>query len=521
MRFFLFLLTIPLIFSSCVSVEKYNKQISSLHSVASIHEDIDEAYKTLQRLHPDLYWFTPKDSLDFAFSQLKESIDKPLTSRDFYKKLAPVIAKVRQGHTTVSPPYLKQTKKEKKIKGKRSTPFRRVRFKGIANKVYIEKTFKKKDSMLLAGSEVLAVNGESTKKLLDSYTSLVAGDGYNTTFLPSIKGKYFGYFYLKTHGERDSIKLDLKYKDTLYSHYLVESFSKIKDQTEKKNKPKKLGKRARKIEKAKKKAKKKWKEKVGYNKYTQEQTRVFKFLEKDSTKLAYIKIRRFKGGDSEAFYEDAFKKIDSAKVKYLIIDLRDNLGGSLAQVADVYSYLTDKNYVLLEDSEMTSRWSYMYPIVHSNSIWVKSLGILFSPFYTPYIQALYVKSRNGKDYFIYKYAKERECKDNNFKGKLYVIINGSSFSASATLSTHLKATKRAIFVGEETGGSYNATIAGMFVYKDLPNTKVTMRFGVMRIKTPYTGKPDGYGIKPDVYIPTTTLEKDEQLDWILDDISAE
>ncbi|HIP47977.1 MAG TPA: peptidase S41 [Lutibacter sp.] len=509
------------LFSSCASVEKYNKQISSLHSVASIHEDIDESYKILQRLHPDLYWFTPKDSLDFAFSQLKESIDKPLSSRDFYKQLAPVIAKIKQGHTSVSPPYIKQTRKEKKAKGKRSSPFKRVRFKGIVGKVYIEKTFKKKDSLLLVGSEVLSVNGESTKSLLKSYDNLVSGDGYNTTFLPKIKSKYFGVYYLKSHGERDSIKLDLKYKDSLYSHYLVESFSKIKDTTQKKAKPKRLGKRALKQEKKKKKAKKKWNKMVGFNKYTKEQTRIFKFINQDSINVAYIKIRRFKTGDPEAFYEDAFKKIDSAKVQHLIIDLRDNLGGSLAQVADVYSYLTDKDYVLLEDSEMTSRWSYMYPVMHSKSFLFKSLGILFSPIYTPYIQALKVKSRNGKHFFRNKYAKEQEFKENNYKGKLYVIINGTSYSASSTLSTHLKATKRATFVGEETGGTYNATVAGMFVYKDLPNTKVSMRFGVMRIKTPYTGKPDGYGIKPDVYIPTTTLEKDEQLEWILKDINGE
>jgi C-terminal processing protease CtpA/Prc len=118
-----------------------------------------------------------------------------------------------------------------------------------------------------------------------------------------------------------------------------------------------------------------------------------------------------------------------------------------------------------------------------------------------------------------KYSKEQEPKENNYKGKLYVIINGTSFSASSVLSTHLKDTKRALFVGEETGGAHNATIAGFFAYKELPNSKLLMRFGVMSVETPYYEEPEGYGIKPDVYIPTTRLDKDEQLDWILNNLN--
>ena len=40
----------------------------------------------------------------------------------------------------------------------------------------------------------------------------------------------------------------------------------------------------------------------------------------------------------------------------------------------------------------------------------------------------------------------------------------------------------------------------------------------MTIKTPYTTDPDGYGVKPDIYIPTSKLEVDEQLEWVLNDI---
>jgi C-terminal processing protease CtpA/Prc len=46
---------------------------------------------------------------------------------------------------------------------------------------------------------------------------------------------------------------------------------------------------------------------------------------------------------------------------------------------------------------------------------------------------------------------------NAFKGKIYVMINGGSFSASSLISSNLKL-KRVTFVGEETGGAFNGTV---------------------------------------------------------------
>jgi C-terminal processing protease CtpA/Prc len=110
----------------------------------------------------------------------------------------------------------------------------------------------------------------------------------------------------------------------------------------------------------------------------------------------------------------------------------------------------------------------------------------------------------------------------HYNGKMYVLINGNSFSASSLISTHLKANNRAIFVGEETGGAYNGTVAGIFKNYQLPNTKIKVRMGLMQIEAPQKQSPDGYGIKPDITIlPKLTdrqLNIDTELDWILKDI---
>ncbi len=67
----IFVLT--LLLASCGAVEKYNQQISKLHSPTALHEDIDYAHKILQNRHPDLYWYISKDSLDKKFIDLKKT----------------------------------------------------------------------------------------------------------------------------------------------------------------------------------------------------------------------------------------------------------------------------------------------------------------------------------------------------------------------------------------------------------------------------------------------------------------
>ena len=232
-----------------------------------------------------------------------------------------------------------------------------------------------------------------------------------------------------------------------------------------------------------------------------------------------MKIRSFTKGKYEDFYEESFAKIDSANCKNLVIDLRSNLGGRLSEIDELYSYLTNKDYVFIDKAKMTKRMSFLYPFFHSKS-WIGKTGaILLSPLLTTY-QLFKVKKVNGNPYFKFKYSKLREPKPNPYTGKIYVLINGESFSASSILSTHLKATKRATFVGEETGGAYNGTIAGYFSILELPHSKIKMRLGLMKINAPHTVQPDGYGIRPDVYIKSEK-DIDQELNWVLKNVSKE
>jgi len=152
---------------------------------------------------------------------------------------------------------------------------------------------------------------------------------------------------------------------------------------------------------------------------------------------------------------------------------------------------------------------------------IKILAGTLSPIIAP-LELIRGSKKDGKLVYRLKAAKEQDPNPLNFKGKIYVLINGNSFSASSVLSTQLQGTKRATFVGEETGGAYNGTVAGMMKVYRLPNTKIEANIGLLHIDSKYKTEVDGYGVKPDVEILPTYQDRlnkvDPELEWVLNDI---
>ena len=135
-----FLIAISLFIIGCSSVTKNNRQAAELQSVNDLRSDVDYAYKKMQRLHPNLYWYISKKDLDYKFDSLKTTITKPMNSFDFFKKISPVIASVRQGHMSVFPLTKQPTEMEAKaLTSKGVGPFSQFEFDIINDKMYVTK----------------------------------------------------------------------------------------------------------------------------------------------------------------------------------------------------------------------------------------------------------------------------------------------------------------------------------------------------------------------------------------------
>jgi C-terminal processing protease CtpA/Prc len=513
---------------SCSSVQKHNEQISKLHDVELLRADVDKVYLQLKRHHPKLYQYTPQEVMEFKFDSLKQSIKLPMTSRDFYKKLAPVLTSVKQGHVSVRPLGKRFKRKERKALLKKKFEFYDLDFEYLDGKLWVERTIGKDSSFV--GAEVLSIAGEPASELAELYKTRFASDGYNTTLYNRFVSKGFRQFYVRDKGFLDSLQVTFKTKDSVFSKLFKrvpkkekDDSTKVKTDSIKKEKPKKLTKTEKKANRLAAKKRKKDNKKYGFISRTKEYTRSLTFIGKDSS-VAYMKIRGFSNGNYKTFYEESFKKIDSANVKNFILDLRDNGGGRIAEIERLYSYLTNKEFQFITESEVNSRVPILKSIMSNTTpTGIKVLSGILSPILIVQ-NLLKTKKRDGKLYYKFKYAKPEAPNPLNYKGKVYVLINGNSFSASSIISTNLKATNRAAFVGEETGGAYNGTVAGFYKLYQLPTSRLVVRIGLMQVEAPYKQEPDGYGVKPDVEILPTVKDrqqqKDPELEWILNDIQA-
>ncbi|WP_026976347.1 S41 family peptidase [Flavobacterium tegetincola] len=511
------------IVTSCTSVRKHNQLLNQPIAVSKLKYDIDFAYSNLKRLHPELYWYVSKEQLDYKFDSLKTTISEPLTSFEFYTKITPVINEVRQGHLGIYPNVKRFSKAETKALTKKGMgPFSQFDLMMFENKLYVEKN-KSIDPTITVGSEVISIDSIPTVLLLNRYRKLITSDGYNNTFYKHHLPKRFSNLYVAEYGIKDSLLYEFKIKDSIKKIWIArkkidESQNKAKDSIEK---------IVSKAEKKKillvNKSKRRQQTIKGYDPMTKTFQRSLNFIEKDSS-VAVLNIKSFSIGDYEPFYKQAFDRIKANKSQYLILDLRDNPGGRLSEINYIYSFVADSAIAFADKSEVVSKTSFLKRNYFNGNIGTKALQTIAYPFYVSYI-FLKVKKENDKFYYKTSENKVKPLDENRFKGKMYVLIDGGSFSASSLLSSNLKGSKRAIFVGEETGGAFNGTVAGQMPIIVLPHSKIKMRVGLMKIAPHYKTDEKGYGIRPDIEMIPTLQDKingiDPEMNWILENIKIE
>ena len=497
--------------SSCVSVKKFNGKLEIPIAPEKLKNDVDFAYQKLQKLHPNLYWYISKKQLDFKFDSLKTTINSPLKPNDFYKKLAPVISDIREGHLRLVPATKRLTKQEIKNLKKQKGLLSRYNFVLDGDRIFVKDNADKIPNMEV-GTEILKIKEIAAKDLLEKYRPFVNSDGYNETFQKYILALRWPAYFTAENGILDSVKIESKFKNEVKTFYLHRE---------------KITPEEKKVTEAKNK--KLTKSQTGktkdYNIITQTYNRNLQFPLKDSS-VAYMKIKTFSGTYSKKFYKESFSILKKSKAKYLILDVRNNLGGSLSEINNLYSYLVSDQFKFINDIEITSRSAmFQADYLSDFSLLLKPLGIISYPFYA-LATALSVKKTGEKFYLknngIFALKKP---KDDNFKGEIYVLINGSSFSAASILPSKLKGDHRAFLVGEETGGANDGTVAGRYSTEKLPNSKLYLPIGLMLIQPGIKFTDTKKGVIPDEEILLTTEQilqkKDLQLDWIMEKIRME
>ena len=104
-----------------------------------------------------------------------------------------------------------------------------------------------------------------------------------------------------------------------------------------------------------------------------------------------------------------------------------------------------------------------------------------------------------------------------YQGKLYVLINGNTFSAGSTIARYLKEFGNAIVIGEESGTRYEGFAAGSQQYVYLPHSKIRIAIPRYHILFPPSDKQSttNQGLLPDYNITPSISDLINKKDAIL------
>ena len=492
---------------ACGSVRKHNELQKISIPPEKLKQDVDFAYSKIKEMHPQLFWYISQQQLDYKFDSIKKTINSPLTPLQFYFKLQPVISDIREGHLSLRIPSKRISKKEIKELENKKGMFSRFDYYIDDDRLFI---IKNKDSIenIKPGTEILSIDHTPVSYYIDRYRKLISTDGFNTTFKPYFLKDLFFSYYVAEKGFQNEAVIETVYNGEKKNYHLKRE-SKSEDDLNKE------------------KANKKRTDEKKINDYvalSDSYNRNFRFLDKDSS-TAYIQVKTFSGVYSGKFYKNAFEKIKNAQSQYLIIDVRNNYGGSLEEIHKLYSYLSPEPYILIKPSQVNSATT---PL-KTNYFWKSNvLQYTFKTLAYPaffFAQTFSTYKKDGKFYYKIKADKVSKPDKNAFTGKIFVLINGASFSASSILTSKLKNDKRAILVGEETGGANDGTVAGFYSYQTLPNSRIDLPIGLVFVQPDITPTNTKKGVVPDIPVQETMDDiidkKDPQLNWILNEIEKE
>lgn len=435
-------------------------RLDHLYTADQLREDLT-FYKTRLELdHPNLYLYTPKREINLLFDSLYALITVPDNTINFYNMITRTLAAIKDGHTQIFPdPATTEYENQ-------NAPFLPLQVHWEGNRLFVVKEYSA-SPQTAPGTEILVINGVNASFLHDLMMRRQIRDGFNTTYPAWIIDRYFTSYYSFHFGNPAYFNIQTLNPDKTFGEFNLKGQSR---------------------------------DSIAYYRES-----IFGEPSKDaligtgltisldsSSQTATILIKDFHNDilrkDFDQRFDDYipafFRTIREKQIKNVILDLRNNQGGDLENAVTLLAFLLDTPFDILQSYESVDPTTWKIPEAR------------LQPEKGP---------QTGK----------HQPQKSNFTGKLYVLINGGTFSASSMVCSALQANKRCVFIGEETGGN-PIVIAGNVKNITLPNTKTSVAIPTVRYNIRSILYNVGRGITPDYLVVPTTSDLINKKDVVME-----
>jgi C-terminal processing protease CtpA/Prc len=465
------IIALACVFTACTSSKIRHYQFNQKTAAPQLQQDVVLLKQILEANHPSLYWYTPKDTIDAAFSAAINSITDSLTEVAFRNKVATVISQIKCGHTAV-----RFSKNYSKVIEQHRYPCFPLSIKTWGDSMVVLGSFFPRDSTFKRGTIITAINGKNTQQLMAKMFPLISTDGNSNGFKSQVISSNFPSWYKLAFGVDSTYQVDYINAQGEAKTVTVKNFLPAKKVTASKDTTLKPA--APPIAKQPSKR----------------QQRQVQLLARRSLSIdtanstALLHVGTF-SGRLKSFFRKSVKTLAANDVKNIIIDVRDNTGGKLENSTFLTKYFVDKPFKTGDTiAAVTNNIRYKRYIPQAYSLWLP--------------MHLFSKKKAGGRY--HKQAEERKISKPaikyHFDGNIYVLQGGLSFSAATLFTSNLKGQKNVTILGEESGGGYYGNSAMFLPTIILPNSKLRVILPLYRLVIDSSRHQDGRGVLPDILV---------------------
>ena len=371
-------------------------------------QDIDTLFSTIDKVHPDMYAVYPKQQLDNDIERAKSGLEPSGDIFYFYKQVAPLVAKLGDGHTSVFRPAMDRENTEHIL-------FFPFPVKVTKSKViHVQNDYTQEQNSIPIGAQIMRINNRDASDIVTEMMNYVSGekDFYRIARLEWLFTPLLHTLF------RDSI-FDIEYMFNQKYHSISIKGLSYEERYERPQQS------------------------------NSQYDNLYSFSILQDKDIGTIEFNSFSDLDRfKLFLDSTFQVLQEENIGNLIIDIRENGGGNSLLGDELFQYIS--------------------PVPFAQ--WGKGI-VKYSDVQKQYHKTNYdyeVTNPNGLEAFDANTLIELKENSLRYKGNVYLLISHSTFSSAASFSWAFQYFKMGTVIGEETGGL--AVCFGDIITSKLPNS---------------------------------------------------
>ncbi|MCG3165516.1 MAG: hypothetical protein POELPBGB_01284 [Bacteroidia bacterium] len=359
--------------SGCQHSSKYRFQT---FSTVELKSDLESLIGKLDTVHFNLYHLHSKARFDSVHQSVYNTINEPLNAAEFYFRLLPIFNLLHDSHTMLGFPF-----SYNKEFAKQGGLFIPVKVFITGNKIYVSENLSSLAFPLY--SEIVSVNGVPSAEILNTLHLMINREQYES------ESDYMAFFFHRilypVYGFDKTYTLELITPGNQTRQIILPG--------------------------------------IPLDKFPQNSQPDFSSRYLDSSTVV-IDINTCENKQEfAAFCDSVFTSLQQNKIQNLVIDLRNNPGGSTFHGDTLFTFLTAKKF-----TQYTKR------------------SIRYSPYSNPASDTVYTQTFADN-------LEQAHTNKKRFTGNVYMLANRNTFSSATVMAATFQCYKMGTLVGQVTGGT--------------------------------------------------------------------